>query len=359
MSENIQNTENNKPEKSTEIDLGELFRMIGRGFSSLFAFLSNIFLLFLDLLIKTLIIFREHILKFVIVGVLSMVIGWFIDSRKPTVYGSNMIVKVNYESEQQLYSNLKYYNGLVEQADSSKLAQIFDISKDEAGSLMGVYIEPMITELQLLKQYDQFMKDTDSVNVVGQMNFDKFKRNVDPLTAETHRIGVAALEKDIFKKLEDKLTSLDIENNYVKTRKKVLYKTLENEERALEKRLQTIDTLRNVYNEAIRSEAKKTSQAQTQIQMSSTSVKTNELELFKLDQDILARLARIEEEKELNQNTVNIISTFSDGIELRDFYSKFLYRIPLITIALLLLFILLRELNKYLNTYAEKKRLDA
>ncbi|MEM6718238.1 MAG: hypothetical protein AAF611_02885 [Bacteroidota bacterium] len=359
MSENIQNTENNKPEKPTEIDLGELFRMIGRAFNRFFVFLTNTFLLLLDLIIRTLIIFREHILKFIIVGILSIIIGFFIDSRQPTVYGSSMIVKLNYESEQQIYSNLKYYNGLVEQADSTKLSEIFNITKDEAGTLMGIYIEPITTELQLLKQYDQFMKDTDSINVVGQINFDKFKRNYDPLNAQTHRVGVAALQQDIFKKLEENIIQLDVENEYIKTLKKVLYKTLTNEEEALQKRLKTIDTLRDVYNEAIRNEAKKTSQAQTQIQMSSSTIKTNELELFELDQNIIARLAKIEEQKELNQNTVNILSTFSDGIELRDFHSKFLYRIPLITISLLLIFILLRELNKYLNTYAENKRLNA
>ncbi|PTX60452.1 hypothetical protein C8N46_10696 [Kordia periserrulae] len=359
MSENIQNTENSKPEKSTEIDLGELFRMIGRGFSRFFAFLRNSLLILLDLLIRTLIVFREHVLKFVIIGILSITIGWFVDSRQPKVYGANMTVKLNYESEQQLYSNVQYYNSLIQESDSLRLSEIFEITPSQANQLLTVNIDPIITEVQSLRLYNAFMKETDSVNVADKITFDKFKNNISPSSAATHRIGVAALEKNVFNKLGDKIISLDLENDYVKTKKKVLYKTLEQEEEALKKRLEKIDTLRGVYNEAIRSEAKKTSQAQTQIQMSSTGIKTNEIELFTLDKEILGRLAEIEREKELNRNTVNVLSTFSEGIELRDFHDKYLYKIPLVTIALLLIFILLRELNKYLNTYAENKQLNA
>ncbi|MEM6685464.1 MAG: hypothetical protein AAF617_06675 [Bacteroidota bacterium] len=358
MSENIQNTENNKPEKSSEIDLGELFRMIGRGFNRFFRFVSNMFLLLVDLIIRTLIVFREHVLKFIIVGVLSIILGFFIDSRMPTVYASNMVVQLNYESELQLYNNVKYYNSLIMEGDTTQLIDVFDIEKEQAGSLRGVYIEPVVTELDLLKQYDKFMKETDSINVVGKMDFTKFKRNINPLQAATHRIGAASLQKDIFKKIQDKIVSLDVENEYVKRRKDVSYKNLVQEEEELKKRLSKIDTLRNVYNEAIRSEAKKTSQAQTQIQMSSSKIQTKELELFTLDQTILARLSKIKELKELNQDVVNVLSNFSDGIESVDFYDKYLYRIPIVTISLLLIFILLRELNKYLNTYAEKKRLN-
>lgn len=358
MSENIQNTPPSN-EKSTEVDLGDLFRMIGRAMNRFFTFLRNAFLFILDLIIKALIIIRVHIIKFVIVGILSIAVGWFLDSRQPMVYGSDMTVQTNFGSARQLYSNIKYYNGLVQQGDTTKLKDLFDINDEQAGNLKGIFIEPKVSELDMLIAYDKFMKETDSINVYDKMDFEKFKKSVDPLTFGTHEIGVASGEKNVFKLLQEKLITINVENEYIQKQKQIRLKNLVAEEEALMKRLNTIDTLRGVYNEAIKSEARKTSQAQTQIQMSSSSVKTSELELFNLDEKISARLLQIAEQKEFQQKTINVLSDFSDGAKIKNFYESNLFRIPIITLSILLVFILLRELNKYLNTYAENKRLNA
>ena len=316
MSENIQNTP--PTEKSTEVDLGDLFRMIGRAMNRFFSFLRNTFLFILDLIIRALIIVRVHIIKFVIVGILSVAVGWFLDSRQPIVYGSNMTVQTNFGSARQLYSNVIYYNGLVQQGDTATIATLFDIKEGQAGTLRGVFIEPKVSEIDMLKAYDEFMKQTDSINVYDQMDYAKFKKSVDPLTFERHEIGIASGEKNVFKLLQNKLITVNIENDYIKKQKEIKLKNLTAEEEALKKRLSTIDTLRGVYNEAIKSEAGKTSQAQTQIQMSSSTVKTSELELFSLDEKISARLLRIAEDKEFQQQTINVLSDFSDGAKIKN-----------------------------------------
>ena len=360
MSENIQNTPKTSTEqKSTEVDLGELFRMIGRAINRFFVFLRNAFLFILDLIIRALIIVRVHIVKFIIVGILSVAIGWFIDSRQPIVYGSSMTIHTNFGSARQLYSNIKFYNGLVQQGDSLELSRTFGITASQANTLKGIFIEPKVSEIDMLVAYDQFMKETDSINVSDQIDFEKFKNSVDPLTFATHEIGVVAGEKNVFKLLQEDLITANVENEFIKRQKDIMLRNLNTSEEALNKRLEKIDTLRNVYNKAIKSEAGKTSQAQTQIQMSSTSIKTNELELFTLDEQISARLLKIAEDKEFQQNTINVLSNFSDGAEIRNFYNSYLFRIPIITLLLLFVFILLRELNKYLNSYAENRRLNA
>ena len=358
MNDNIQNTPKSNENKSTEIDLGELFRTIGRGINNLFIFLRNTFLFILDLLVRALIIIRVHIVKFVIVAVLSIIIGWFIDSRQPMVYGSKMIIQANFGSARQLYANVKYYNGLVNENDSTQLASVFGITPAEANNIKAIFIDPNTTEIELLKAYDEFRKETDSSNVARDIDFQRFKKSVDPLTFERHEIRVVSEQKDVFSKIQESIVTNNVENDYIKRQKIIVNRNLDTQKQSLEERLNKIDTLRNVYNRAIISEAKKTSNSQTSIQMASSSVKTSELELFDLDEKIGLELIDISELREFKQKTVNVLSDFTPGAEVKNFYDSYLFRIPLITLSILLLFILLRELNKYLNVYAENKRLD-
>jgi hypothetical protein len=362
MSENNQNVLPERPQPGNEIDLKELFRMIGSAFNKFFVFIRNILLFLLDLLIRALIIIRVHIVKFVIVGFLSIVIGWFVDSRREAVYGSSMYVKTNYGSTRQLYANMKYYQGLVEEGDSTQLATIFDISKDEAGSLRGFIIEPDVTDNGMLKAYNEFMRTADTTFVMNEINFDKFKYNISPLDFRVHQVTVFSVAKDIIPALQDPLTKKNIENYHIKRQKEINLENLERTAKSLEKQLTRIDTLNEVYKEILLKEPKEPSGkgASTYIQLAGNSdKKTKELELLNLNEAISKRILEVNRQKESERETINVLSEFSPGARVRNFYDRYLFRIPLITVSILLMFILLRELNKYLNTYAENKRMNA
>ena len=77
-----------------------------------------------------------------------------------------------------------------------------------------------------------------------------------------------------------------------------------------------------------------------------------------VNEKLANKILEINRQKESEKETINVLSDFSPGARIRSFYDKYLYRIPMVTISLLLMFILLRELNKYLNTYADNKRLN-
>ncbi|WP_046743477.1 hypothetical protein [Kordia zhangzhouensis] len=362
MSENNQNMPSEQPQPSNEIDLRELFRMIGNAFSRLFSFIRNILLFVFDLIIRALIIIRVHIVKFVIVGFLSIVIGWFIDSRQESVYGSSMYVQTNYGSTRQLYSNIKYYQGLIDEGDSTALAQIFDISEKEALNLRGFGIEPDVTENGMLEAYNAFMKTADTTFVQDEINFDKFKRNISPLDFSVHQISVYSAQKSVIPRLQDPIINKNIENNYIKRQKEANIKNLERTEEALKKQLVQIDTLSEVYKELLLKEPKETTSkaSNTYIQLAPNSdKKTKEIELLTLNETISQKILEISRKKELESETVNVLSDFSPGARVRSFYDRYLLRIPMITLSLLLLFILLRELNSYLNRYTENKRLNA
>ncbi|MGH1384875.1 hypothetical protein [Kordia sp.] len=362
MSENNQNVLPEKPQSGNEIDLKELFRMIGSAFNKFFIFLRNIFLFLLDLLIRALIIVRVHIVKFVIVGFLSIVIGWFIDSRKEAIYGSSMYLQTNYGSTRQLYSNIKYYQGLVEEGDSTKLAGIFKITKEEAGSLRGFIIEPDVTDNGLLKAYNEFMKTADTTFVLREIDFDRFKRNTSPLDFPVHQIFVYSADKEMIPALQNPIITNNIENFHIKRQKQINLDNLENQAAALEKQLVNIDSLGKAYKEILLQEPVKESAGKasnTYIQLAANNErKTKEIELLAVNEKLSNKILEINRQKEMESETINVLSDFSPGARFKHFYDRYLYRIPILTISLLLMFILLRELNKYLNTYAENKRLN-
>lgn len=362
MSENNQNMSPEQP-RSNEIDLKELFRMIGKAFSKLFKFLRNLFLVVFDLIIKVLIIMRVHVLKFAIVGFLSIIVGWFIDSRQKPIYGSVMYVEANYDSTRQLYSNIKYYNGLTEDKDSTKLAEIFNITEDEAGTLLGFFIEPDVTENGMLNAYNDFMKKTDTTFVLDEIDFTKFRRNISPLDFNTHQVSVVSSDKNIIPALQVPVVTHDIENNYIKRQKEVNLRNLEETEKTLKEQLIKIDTLGEVYKQLLRKDPKddKTKAGSgTYIQLASNNDrKTKEIELLRINEEIANKILEINYKKELNSEIINVLSGFSPGAEIKSFYDSYLFKIPVVTVSLLLLFILLRELNSYLNTYEENKLLNA
>lgn len=361
MSENSQNMSPEQPQ-SNEIDLKELFRIIGNIFNKLFRFIRNIFLLIFDLIIKVLIIIRVHILKFAIVGFLSVVVGWFVDARQDPIYGSNMYVEANYDSTRQLYSNIRYYNGLSKDSDSTTLANIFNITRDQAGSLLGFFIEPDVTENGMLNAYNDFMKKTDTTFVLSEINFGKFRTNTSPLDFSTHQISVISSDKNIIPQLQESIATKNIENNYIKRQKEVNLRSLEETEKTLRSQLVKIDTLSMVYKDLLRKEPKEDKSkagSGTYIQLAANNEnKTKEIELLKINEEISNKILEINRKKELNSEIINVLSGFSPGAEIKSFYDSFLFKIPVITLTLLLLFILLRELNSYLNKYQENKRLN-
>lgn len=362
MSENIKKTPEEAPPKpKTEIDLGQLFRMIGSGFSSFSSFLRSTFLFLFDLLIRALIIIRLHFVKFTIAGVLGIVIGFFIDESHDEVYASSMYVEANYGSKRQLYSNIETYQTYIKERDSVRLADIFGINKIQAGSLRGFIIRPDVTENEMLEAYSKFMRKTDSTFVKNEIDFIKFKQNVSPLEFNIHKISIFSSEKDIIQGLQPIIVTNNIENRHVRKQKEVKLKSLEQEQSVLKKQLVKIDTLSNLYRDLLRisqKEAETNKGTGTYIQMAKNENKTKELEMLSLNQSIDKEILNIDIQKELNSETINVISTLSELGEDKGFYDRYLFRVPIMTLLLLFAFILLKELNKYMNTYIEDKRLN-
>ena len=333
-----------------EVDLGSLFKIIGKGFNNLFnaigQFLKSVFHYFILLLI----FLRSNALKLGIAMVIGAAIGLYLDLTAPKQYSSNMIVEPNFKSALQLYKNINFYQELVKQKDTNLLAQTFLISKNEASKLIGFHIEPIRNENEKLEFFDNFIEEVDTTTVKN-IDINVFKQNFTGYDFKYHQIKVISLSNDIFDKLNTPIIN-SIENNpYFNNQKKINDQNLLQNEKVFLKSLREVDTLRKIYNEVLITEAKRAEMG-TNITLAQGVKKTDELELFNESLKLNNELINNNKEKAETTDILNVVSTFSKvGVKERSLFKKMTFILGAGFGLLMLVFILLKQMNRYLINY--------
>ena len=106
---------------SEEVDLGQLFKLIGNTFDRFFNFIGSIFNKLFLAFIWAILFIKKHILKLVIAGVIGMVLGIYLEKTSVPIYKSFATIKQNYATGENLYSSISYYKDLVNQNDVNTL----------------------------------------------------------------------------------------------------------------------------------------------------------------------------------------------------------------------------------------------
>jgi hypothetical protein len=334
-----------------EIEIGKLFQLIGNGFSKLFNLIGDLFRALLKATIYILLFVRKHLLKFAISALVGFFLGYFSEGKERT-YEATMVVSANFNSIHQLYNNITYYNNLVIQKDTTDLAKLFNINKQQASSLKSFVIEPIITENEKLSLLDEFVKTADTTTV-KLIDKNVYLNSLTKFNYKNHRILVKATQSNIFKKLEPAIVANISENTFFTKQKNTFDKNIAFESKELLMQLSQIDSLRNLYKQVLLKEAEK-KMTGTQIDLSSkTSKKDNEIELFKIQKNINTRLSEINTLKAEEGDILNTVSGFG-GVGKKVFIA---YRAPgeyaIFLMLLTLATILLLELNKYLKNYKQ------
>jgi len=333
-----------------EIDLGSLFKVIGKGFQKLFTAIGQFFKAIFHYLVLLLLLLRKNALKLGVSIFIGAVIGLYLDLSNPKEYSSTMIVEPNFNSAHQLYKNINYYQELVKQKDSNLLAQTFHISVSEASKLKGFYIEPIRNENEKYEYFDDFVQEVDTTTV-RNINIEEFKQAFTDYNFKNHLIEVISQSNDVFEKLNYPIIS-SIENNaYYKNQKAINDLNLLQNEKLLIKSLQEVDTLRRIYNEVLITEAKK-SDSGTNITLAQGAKKTNEIELFNEGLKLNKNLIENNIEKGATTEIINVVSSFSKvGIKERGLQKKFTFILGIGFGLLMLVFILFKQLDSYLINY--------
>ncbi|MCF6222601.1 MAG: hypothetical protein L3J34_02615 [Flavobacteriaceae bacterium] len=338
-------------QQEEEVDLGNLFIVIGKGFRNFFNFFGNIFKSIFHYFILFLIFLRSHALKLGVALILGFVVGFILHKLDKKTYVSNMIIETNYGSGIQLYKQINYLNDLVEKKDSLSLSHILTIEINDAAQINKIQVSAYQSKNNLYRAFDEYMRKTDTVFTRG-FEFDDYVKRLAEYDLRYHTIQVNSKLKTVFAKLSPSLIRL-VENDYYKNVKNLKVNELLQKLKVLNKNLTQIDSLRKTYKEVALKEAENKSGASTiEIAKTNTNKEQNDIKLFETTTDILDNISLTNNALIRKNNVVNIISDFDEiGVPDKNLIHKKYIQFALLFGGLMLGWILIKQLNNYLKNY--------
>ena len=339
-----------KNNNEEEVDLGSLFVIIGKGFKNFFNFIGSIFKGIFHRFILILIFLRFHLIKFAVAALIGAIAGFFLENSKEIKFSSNLIVQPNFESAQNLYKNINYYNDLITQKNTQELSSIFKLDSSKAASLRKFEITPITNRNDVINAYDKFILEVDTLTVKSY-DFDDFEKNFTDFDYLNHEIEVVATVNDVFSSLDNIIIETVEKNQYFDRIKKLTNENLTRTDSLLRENLIKVDSLRQVYMRVMLEESKKEFTG-TSIDLGGTKTSAKEIELFRTDREINEDLGLIAESIGEKSEVINIVSNFqSIGYEVKGITKNYIFIVAGLSVILVLLIILFLDLNRYLDSY--------
>ncbi|TXE12988.1 hypothetical protein FUA26_04120 [Seonamhaeicola algicola] len=297
-------------QNSEEVDLGQLFKLIGKMFERLFNFIGSIFNKIFLAFVWCIFFVKQHFLKIVIAGIVGVVLGFALQKTSDPVYKSYMLVKQNYPTGEGLYNSIAYYNDLVTHRDISALSQILEIDSLSAASIKEVEVGSIIDENDRLKNFDDYIKTLDS-SVASKVQYETYVKNEKEHNHQFQQITIKSTVRNNFKTLFDKIiTNINTNDYFVEAQKRDTLE-LHNRKLVLQNTLTKSDSLQNVYKRVIEMQTKEQSGSQTSVTIKNAEDvnKTKEYELFLNDLELQREIVSIEREIEEKKKIIEIVST--------------------------------------------------
>ncbi|MFT4754371.1 MAG: hypothetical protein ACI9GM_000967 [Salibacteraceae bacterium] len=345
-------SKNTSPSTDDEIDLGQLFNLIGKGFGKIVGLITGIFNFGWNTILHILLFFVKHAWKFSVAIVVGAVIGFIIDYKGDPEYEGTMVVEPNFGSGQQLYENIAYYNSLTEQGDTVKLGEVFGITPQVAAYLVSFEIEAIVNENQILSTYDDYLRKLDSVTALS-FEFETYKDNFFPYNYSRHSISVISKKRDIFTSLGDSIIGGVINNPYYKRKQDAEFAIIDQTKAFYDATLQDVDTLRKVYLQTMMLQAKKANSQGTTISLAENQpAQTKELSLFETEAAINSGITDLKRSEVSNAKIIDVISELpSVGFKKDRILDKSSFRFSVMAFIGLLVFLTWMELAPVLRKF--------
>lgn len=343
-----------QPQPSEEVDLGQLFKLIGNAFSRFFNFIGSIFQAIFQVIVLFLLFIQKHLIKFVVIGVLGLIIGFYLDLQKDPKYISAMVLEPNFNSVQQLYNNIDFYNELAEAKDSVALSEALDISVKDAISIKEFRVESYSDENQKVQLFDKFVRSLDTTTQKS-IDMKAYLENFNSLDARFHTVSVVATNNSIAKKIQPSIINSISRNDYFNLQKDISDINIKLQDSLYKKQINEIDSLQLLYKKVMLKEVERPMEG-TSISLGENGGRENkELSLINKMEQLKTQLVELNEERANKSSILNVISDFPRrGVEVKGFIKSYKFLLPAFLISLTLLFFALISLNIYLKNYKKE-----
>lgn len=300
--------DSNQPQQSEEVDLGQLFKLIGNAFERFFNFIGNIFYKLFLSFVWSVFFIKKNILKLVIAGVIGIGLGVLLEKTGEPVYKSFFTVKQNYDTGEDLYNTVSYFNDLVKQEDTLTLGATLGVMPSEAGDILGFEVKSLISENERLQEYDAYIKTLDTT-VSKTVSYQNYRINDKEYDHKVQQISIKAKKRNNFKMVFEKVVEGVNSNAYFKSEQAKDTSELINKKSAIETALIKSDSLQSTYKRVLEKSIEKESEIGITFEGNSNIDKTKEFDLYKSDLELRRELVEIEREIADKQDIIEIISS--------------------------------------------------
>ncbi len=302
---------NNLPESqpSEEVDLGQLFKLIGKAFDRFFKFIGSILNKFFLAFVWIVFFIKRHFIKIAIAAVVGVAFGIIKQKTGNPVYKSSIVIKQNYTTGEHLYNTLDYYNSLINEGDSINISTILAIEPHEAINIINFEVESILNDNQKLKLFDNYTKSIDSA-LATTLEFKKFLNNSNDYEHQFQKITLRSKTKDNFDKIFTQIIKNITSSAFFENEQTKDLEELSRRESIIRESLKDSDTLQKVYQEVLLKSTEKVAGGTTSITFEGAEDKnvTKEFELYNSDLLLSRELVTIEREKEDLKFIIEIVS---------------------------------------------------
>ena len=304
----------NTPQPSEEVDLGQLFKMIGNAFQRLFQFIGSIFNTLFLAFVWFVFFIRKRAVVLLIAAVAGLSLGLILDKTSPPTYKSSITVKQNYATGENLYGSLDYYNSLLNDGDYEVLGRVLGLKKNISEEIIEIEIEPIITDNDRVVMFDKYISGLDSL-AASKVEYEVFVENIEDYKHQMQQISIKSKTRANFKNVFDNVIG-DINTNifFINEQAKDLTE-LNQQKAALEQSLAQSDSLQRTYKRVLEQqmESKSTSETSITFEGNNDKNKTREFDLYINDIELRREIVQIERKLKDKQNIVEIISGKQDS----------------------------------------------
>lgn len=318
----------NKNPKTDEIDLGQLFYLMGRGFNSIFQGFLRLF-----------VYLKKNIIKIGILIVIGVVAGFVFNQFGTVRYKSEVILRPNFESKDYLNDVVQELQANINAKDTVFFNKIgIDVSKLEGFRISLETIESNNSDdkdLEYLEVLEKFPSSGLITEVVRNEILNKTPLN--------HRIIFTYVDVTSGNELANKLVEYIKSNTYFNDLSNVYSTSSKERIKRNENLLLQIDDLVENYSAQLNKpneplgETRITFQGEEQF---------NVAEVLELKNKLIRDIESVKMELQERKEAISIINFGSTQLVQKSLFKKTIVLIPAILLSILFLIDIVRYLNK-------------
>lgn len=343
--------QNKSQHEEKEIELVPMFVWIARGISDFFKGIGNFFAGIGHFFILFLIFLQRNLLLIAGITILGGALGWYLSQEDKKVYTTEMRVQPNFDSTEHLIAQVNYYQSLINEKDISKLAKELGITSSMAASINSISIEPYYNETELLREYDDLARRSDTM-ALKDLTFEGYKNAKRDFDYEFQVINASGKNTIALNKVMDKLVALE-QTTSISASKRTSLEIAEYKLAAMELQVRNLDTLMLSLQKAVKESGTNQATPSNNIYLSNEQKSTTVFNsLFDEKQRMLDGIEYTKKQYYNYQNVINVVSKHTQkGVITK---KNLILKGVMVFFILSLIVAALPKLWKFLNDYKEK-----